>query len=277
MNDLLKRAKEIRDEVRIGRNTASRVGGLLVDIVGQVGGAGTFVPLGSILLNEFDDLTEPGYYTYSLQDGTGEINGILVISSHGYSVTSQKRYELDGVYQRTFTDEGWEEWGDEFVYKLRKHIDNDTVYWDGNNQVIKAKGGVLETISIRISINPANVGQCTISATGDIINVVESEDKSNYYITAAKTGSVTIKIVPKDGYQVQKLNVDQVSQEQSQNILLKIWLLTIPCMCGWRKCWCKPTRTSSSAVTNHPFIIRDLENVLPQLKRIIRINSQRIL
>ena len=30
MNDLLKRAKEIRDEVRIGRNTASRVGGLLV-------------------------------------------------------------------------------------------------------------------------------------------------------------------------------------------------------------------------------------------------------
>lgn len=186
MNDLLKRAKEIRDEVRIGRNTASRVGGLLVDIVGQVGGAGTFVPLGSILLNEFDDLTEPGYYTYSLQDGTGEINGILVISSHGYSVTSQKRYELDGVYQRTFTDEGWEEWGDEFVYKLRKHIDNDTVYWDGNNQVIKAKGGVLETISIRISINPANVGQCTISATGDIINVVESEDKSNYYITAAK-------------------------------------------------------------------------------------------
>ena len=70
MNDLLKRAKEIRDEVRIGRNTASRVGGLLVDIVGQVGGAGTFVPLGSILLNEFDDLTEPGYYTYSLQDGT---------------------------------------------------------------------------------------------------------------------------------------------------------------------------------------------------------------
>ena len=42
---------------------------------------------------------------------------------------------------------------------------------------------------------------------------MESEDKSNYYITAAKTGSVTIKIVPKDGYQVQKLNVDQVSQE----------------------------------------------------------------
>ena len=212
MNDLLKRAKEIRDEVRIGRNTASRVGGLLVDIVGQVGGAGTFVPLGSILLNEFDDLTEPGYYTYSLQDGTGEINGILVISSHGYSVTSQKRYELDGVYQRTFTDEGWEGWGDEFIFKLRTYIDNDTVYWDGNNQVIKAKGGVLETISIRISINPANVGQCTISAIGDIINVVESEDKSNYYITAAKTGTVTIKVIPKDGYQVQKLNVDQVSQ-----------------------------------------------------------------
>ena len=45
-------------------------------------------------MNEFDDLTEPGYYTYSLQDGTGEINGILVISSHGYSVTSQKAMNL---------------------------------------------------------------------------------------------------------------------------------------------------------------------------------------
>nr|DAE63440.1 MAG TPA: hypothetical protein [Caudoviricetes sp.] len=213
MNDLLKRAKEIRDEVRIGRNTASRVGGLLVDIVGQVGGAGVFVPLGSILLNEFDDLTEPGYYTYSLQDGTGEINGILVVSRHGYSVTSQKRYELDGVYQRTFTDEGWEGWGDEFIFKLRTYIDNDTVYWDDSNQVIKAKGGgILQTVSIKASINHANIGQCSISATGDVLKIVEAEDKSNYYITATKTGTVTITVVPKDGYQVQKLNVDTVSQ-----------------------------------------------------------------
>ena len=37
MNELVERAKQIRDEVRVGANTASRVGGLLVDIIGQIG------------------------------------------------------------------------------------------------------------------------------------------------------------------------------------------------------------------------------------------------
>ena len=31
--------------------------------------------------------------------------------------------------------------GDAFVSKLRKHIDNDTIYWDESKQVIKSKGG----------------------------------------------------------------------------------------------------------------------------------------
>ena len=213
MDDLIRRAKEIRDEVRIGRNTASRVGGLLVDIIGQLGtGSGdtVFTVLDGIPESEFDNVTEPGYYTYSLQDGTGEIKGMLVVSDNGD--IRQVRYEFGGTYTRSRTDEGWEEWNDQFVYKLRKHIDNNTIYWDGDNQVIKAKGGITETVSIKITINPANVGQCTISATGDTINVVESDDKSSYYITATKTGTVTITIVPKDGYQVSKLNVDAVSQ-----------------------------------------------------------------
>ena len=213
MAELIDRAKEIRDETRLGRNTASRVGGLLVDIVGQLGEGGgscVFTDLGGIPESEFDHIDKSGYYLYSIQAGSGEIKGILVVSNDGD--IRQIRYEFNGIYIRSCTDEGWEKWDDEVINKLRKYIDNDTIYWDEVNQVIKAKGGVLETISIRISINPANVGQCTISATGDIINVVESEDKSNYYITVAKTGSVTIKIVPKDGYQVQKLNVDQVSQ-----------------------------------------------------------------
>lgn len=172
---------------------------------------GVFVDLGGILESEFDNVTEPGYYTYSLQDGTGEIKGILVVSNDGD--IRQIRYEFDGTYIRSRTDEGWEDWTDSFIEKLRRYIDNDTIYWDGENQVIKAKGGgILETVSIKVTINPANVGQCTISATGDTINVVESDDKSSYYITAAKAGTVSITIVPKDGYQVQKLNVDQVSQ-----------------------------------------------------------------
>jgi len=203
----------IRKETNWGENTAERVGRTLVGIVEQLVAmepSAQFIDLGGIPEDEFDNITKPGYYLYAIQAGSGEIKGILVVSNDGD--TRQIRYEYDSIYTRSYLDEGWTEWMDEFVYKLRKHIDNDTVYWDGNNQVIKAKGGVLETISIRISINPANVGQCTISAIGDIINVVESEDKSNYYITAAKTGTVTIKVIPKDGYQVQKLNVDQVSQ-----------------------------------------------------------------
>ena len=213
MDDLIRRAKEIRDEVRIGRNTASRVGGLLVDIVGQIGtGSGdtVFTVLDGIPESEFDNITQQGYYLYAVQAGTGDIKGILVVSNDGD--IRQIRYEFGGTYTRSRTDEGWEEWTDQFIFKLRKHIDNDTIYWDGDNRVIKAKGGITETVSIKVTINPANIGQCAITTTGDTINIVESEDKSNYYITATKTGTVTITIVPKDGYQVQKLNVDQVSQ-----------------------------------------------------------------
>ena len=85
MTELIDRAKEIRDETRLGRNTASRVGGLLVDIASKVnsGGSGVFAELGGMLESDFDNVTEPGYYTYSLQDGTGELNGILVVSDNG--------------------------------------------------------------------------------------------------------------------------------------------------------------------------------------------------
>lgn len=172
--------------------------------------SGEFNNLGSITEESFDNIESQGYYLYSLQSGSGEVKGILVVSNNGDIL--QIRYEFNGIYIRSRTDEGWEEWGDAFISKLRKHIDNDTIYWDEANQVIKSKGGILQTVSIRVAINPGNIGQCTISATGDTVSIVESEDKGNYYITAVKTGTVTIKVIPKDGYQVQKLNVDQVSQ-----------------------------------------------------------------
>nr|DAE94958.1 MAG TPA: hypothetical protein [Caudoviricetes sp.] len=80
--------------------------------------------------------------------------------------------------------------------------------------MIKSRGGSgpTEIVSIQVSINPANVGQCTIEATGDVLKIVEATDKSNYLITAVKTGNCTVSVIPKGGYKVKQLNVDKVSQ-----------------------------------------------------------------
>lgn len=101
-----------------------------------------------------------------------------------------------------------------FVAQLKKHIDNDTIYWDETNQVIKSRGGSgpTEIVSIQVGINPANVGQCTIEATGDVLKIVEATDKSNYLITAVKTGNCTVSVIPEGGHKVKQLNVDKVSQ-----------------------------------------------------------------
>lgn len=172
---------------------------------------GVFIDLGGIPESEFDHIDKPGYYLYSIQAGTGEIKGILVVSNDGD--IRQIRYEYSGSYTRSYLDEGWTEWTDGFADKLRRYIDNNTIYWDDANQVIKATGGVtVETVTIKIGINPANIGQCTISATGDVIDISSAGDKSSYTVTALKKGTVTITIVPKDGCQVQTLNVDTVSQ-----------------------------------------------------------------
>ena len=211
MNDLLKRAKEIRDEVRIGRNTASRVGGLLVDIVGQLGDGGScaFTDLGGIPNDEFDNITKPGYYLYAIQAGSGEIKGILVVSND--SNIRQIRYEFNGTYIRSFTDEGWEEWEDQFVLKLRKHIDNATIYWDGNKRVIKAKGGA-GTYLVTVDIDAGSVGKCSVTASGDGVSVSSNANKSQYLVLVPVAGTVTVSIVAIEGYQVQSLTVDNVSK-----------------------------------------------------------------
>lgn len=158
---------------------------------------GLFINLGGIPEDEFDNITKPGYYLYAIQAGSGEIKGILVVSKDGF--IRQIRYEFNGMYIRSFTDEGWEEWEDQFVLKLRKHIDNDSIYWDGNKRVIKSKGGggseiftitvdADETSGVRGEILPAKV------------NKVQQGD------------SLTITIVPKTGFVVQRVNVDKVSQ-----------------------------------------------------------------
>lgn len=141
MGKLLQRAKEIRDEVRIGKNTASRVGGLLMDMVALLEGEGT------------------------------------------------------------------DDW---FVERLKSHIDNETVYWDEENKVIKARGGVQETLTILVGVNTVNIGQCSVKATGDVVNTTVSADKGVYTFTVKKGGNVTVVVVPEEGYRVRQLNVDQV-------------------------------------------------------------------
>lgn len=210
MNELVERAKQIRDEVRVGANTASRVGGLLVDIAGQIGESSnnSFADLGGIPFDEFDNITTPGYYLYAIQAGSGEIKGILVVSDDGN--IRQIRYEFNSTYIRSCTDEGWEEWDDLFGYKLRKYIDKDTIYWDNSNQVIKARGGAQE-ITISVGINNSNIGQCSVTASGGVTNIVLSEDKSTYTIAVVKGSDVTVSVVSKEGYQVRQLNIDQVN------------------------------------------------------------------
>lgn len=202
----------IRNETNWGENTAERIGRTLVGIVEQlIAGlepSNQFVNLGSIVESDFDNVTTPGYYTYSLQDGTGEVNGILVVSDNGSIL--QVRYEFDGTYIRSRIDEGWEEWTDEFISKLRKHIDNATIYWDNVNKVIKARGGGNDH-TIVVSIDVASIGKCSVIASGDG-SVSANADKSQYTVVVPVAGTVTVNIVAKDGYQVQSLMVDNVSK-----------------------------------------------------------------
>lgn len=214
MAELIDRAKEIRDETRLGRNTASRVGGLLVDIVdrlGDGGGSCAFTDLGGIPESEFDHIDKSGYYLYSIQAGSGEIKGILVVSNDGD--IRQVRYEYDGIYTRSYLDEGWTGWSDSFVSSLRHYIDNDTIYWDDANKVIKAVGGAVDTYSITVGINPNDVDRVTVTGEGaDVTETTVSAGKDSYTIKVRKGGSATVKIVAADGYVVSQVNVDKVSQ-----------------------------------------------------------------
>lgn len=86
-----------------------------------------------------------------------------------------------------------------FIELLKRHIDNETIYWDAGEEVIRSQGGgggemftvtvdMDETQGIRGEILPAK------------INKVKQGD------------TLTIKIQPKDGYEVLRVNVDKVNQ-----------------------------------------------------------------
>ena len=109
----------IRNEMNWGENTAERVGRTLVGIVEQLvvmepSSSNQFTDLDGIPESEFDNITQQGYYLYAVQAGTGDIKGILVVSNDGD--IRQIRYEFGGTYTRSRTDEGWEEWTDQFIF-----------------------------------------------------------------------------------------------------------------------------------------------------------------
>lgn len=216
-------------------------------------GKGVFIDLGSMLESEFNNVTKQGYYLYAVQSGTGEIKGILVVSDDGN--IRQIRYEYNGIYQRIFMDEGWEEWTDAFVGKLKKHIDNNTIYWDDENKVIKSAGGSVLTNTITVGINPNDVNHVTITAEGDdVMETIVTEAKDSYVIKVKKGGSAIVNIVASDGYVVSQVNVDKVSQgkierfafeEMQEDHTMYVWMAV-----------------DEEEQTDHDFLIRsDLSSV----------------
>lgn len=102
-----------------------------------------------------------------------------------------------------------------FIEMLKRHIDNETIYWDSDGAVIKSAGGgdkPEDTFTIEVGINAANVGQCAVEAEG-AVSVVSDAAGALWTVRARKGSTVTVAVVPEAGYQVQKLNVDTVSQE----------------------------------------------------------------
>lgn len=120
----------------------------------------------------------------------------------------------DGVHK--FSELPMIEFGSEkFVDLLKTHIDNDTIYWDETNHVIKAKGGGVvppsDTVEINVAVNPTDALKVTVTGVGHT-DVVESTDKTSF-IFKVKTGtSFTVNLTPKSGYEVMRVNVDRVSQ-----------------------------------------------------------------
>lgn len=99
---------------------------------------------------------------------------------------------------------------DRFSDYIRQYIDNETIFWDEERQVLRAVGGTFKTFTIVVNIAPDDIDKCTVKATGDVVRMTTSDGV--YTIVGNTGGSVTVHIVPKDGYLVHKLMVDGVSK-----------------------------------------------------------------
>lgn len=106
-----------------------------------------------------------------------------------------------------------------FINLLKQCIDNDTIKFDAERKVIYCDcggggGGGEETSHlITLDINPADIVKVEkVEATGDVSESTVSEDGGHYAFTVPDGGNVTVKITPAEGYAVNRLNVDKVSQ-----------------------------------------------------------------
>lgn len=83
-------------------------------------------------------------------DGEATLRFKSSVASYGYDGLSA--YEI-AVMRGDFNGSegewleyiyGEKKWEERFIFYLKKHIDNNTIYWDEKNRVIKAKGGIPE-------------------------------------------------------------------------------------------------------------------------------------
>lgn len=64
------------------------------------------------------------------------------------------------------------------------------------------------TYTVTVVLNSDSVGKCTVKVVGDVVSIVPSDDGSSYKVVANAEGNVTVEIVPKSGYEVGALIVD---------------------------------------------------------------------
>lgn len=113
-----------------------------------------------------------------------------------------------------------------FTELLKSHIDNDTIYFDEEHNVIKAK--IPEpapdpeiSFTISVGINPGNENQCTVVAEGEVLDSTVASDKSKYMFRVKKGADLKVIIKPNDFYTVSQLNVDKVSQGEASSYSFK--------------------------------------------------------
>lgn len=70
-----------------------------------------------------------------------------------------------------------------------------------------------DSYTISVGINPTNVSHVSrIEASGDVIDTQVSATKDTYKFIVSSESKASIRIIPAEGYAVEKLNVDTVSQ-----------------------------------------------------------------
>lgn len=83
----------------------------------------------------------------------------------------------------------------------------------GSYPFLCTEGESVAGYKVSVGINPSDLQHVArIEANGDVIDTQISATKDSYVFTITKGGSCTLNIIPAEGYLVDRLNVDTVSQ-----------------------------------------------------------------